>query len=293
MTALVWDQSGQREYETGVDRGVLYIPDATGAYPNGYAWNGLTGITEAPSGAAPTPKFADNIKYLNLLSQEEFGGTISAFMYPDQWAQCDGSAIAQPGVWVAQQTRKPFGLSYRTKVGNDLLALDYGYKIHLVYGALAEPAQKAFNTVNDTPDAIDFQWKFSTTGVAATNLKNTAQLLVDSTMVTPANLAALELILYGSAGVAPRLPLPDEVIALFAGAVTTVTTLAPTYTPATHTLVVPTVTGVQYKNGTTGANVVNGSSIVLTVGQTYVLKAVPLPGYVFSVGSDDDWSTLY
>jgi len=215
MAPLVWDQVGEREYETGVDHGVLYLPDGTGAYDTGVAWNGLTTVTESPSGADATPQYADNIKYLNLVAAEQFGGTIEAFTYPDEFAECDGTAEPKPGVRVGQQTRKPFGLCYRTRKGNDVEGTDFGYKLHLVYGALAAPAEKAYATINDTPEALTFSWTFTTTPVQVTGLKPAASLTIDSTEVAAADLAALEDILYGSALDDPRLPLPDEVLALF------------------------------------------------------------------------------
>jgi len=217
---LVWDQVGERLYETGVDHGVLYIPDATGDYNTGFAWNGLTTVTESPSGAEATPIYADNIKYLNLISAEEFGATIEAFTYPEEFAQCDGSAVPQPGISVGQQARSTFGLSYRTRVGNDLEGADLGYKLHLVYGAVAAPTEKAYATINDSPEAITFSWEISTTPVAVTGLKPTSVITIDSTVVDPTELAALEAILYGAVATEPSLPLPDEVIALFPGGVT-------------------------------------------------------------------------
>lgn len=221
---LTWDKTGEREFETGVDRGVLYIPDNTGAYATGVAWNGLTTVTESPSGAESNKQYADNIPYLNLKSAEEFGATVEAFTYPDEFGQFDGSAQPEPGVYVGQQARKSFGLSYRTLKGNDLEGTDHGYKIHLVYGCDAAPSEKAYATVNDSPEAITFSWELTTTPVAVTGLKPTAQITIDSTKVSEENLAALEAILYGEdgedpePGTEPRLPMPDEVIALFAAA---------------------------------------------------------------------------
>lgn len=218
MTALLWDQVGERLYETGVDRGVLYIP-TSGVYSAGYAWNGLTAVTESPSGAEPTPIYADNIKYLNLISVEEFSGTIEAYTYPDEFGQCDGSISPEVGVTIGQQNRRMFGLSYRTLLGNDVDAHDHGYKLHLVYGAMAAPTDKAYNTVNDTPDAITFSWSFTTTPVAVTGNKPTATLTIDSTKVAALDLAELETILYGAntpTATVARLPLPDEVIEIFA-----------------------------------------------------------------------------
>jgi hypothetical protein len=216
MAPLTWDDVGEKVYETGVDHGVLYLPDGTGVYNTGFAWNGLTTVTESPSGAAPSAQYADNIKYLNLISAEEFGGTIEAFTYPEEFAACDGTALPSPGVAVGQQSRKMFGLSFRTKVGNDVDGMDYGYKLHLVYGALAAPSDKAYATVNDSPAAISFSWDITTTPVPVTDYNPTALIVVDSTVVDPADLASLEALLYGAAAVEAALPMPDAVIALFA-----------------------------------------------------------------------------
>jgi hypothetical protein len=216
-TALVWDATGDRLYETGVDHGVLYIPDETGVYGLGVAWNGLTTVTETPAGAEANAQYADNIKYLNLLSAETFGGTIEAFTYPDEFGQCDGTASPEDGVVIGQQGRHAFGLSYRTRLGNDLEGVDHGYKLHLIYGALAAPSEKAYATINDSPAAISFSWEISTTPVPVTGYKPTSLIVVDSTVVDPTKLAALEAVLYG-ASAAAKLPLPDEVITLLAAA---------------------------------------------------------------------------
>jgi hypothetical protein len=224
MGPLTWDQIGQRYYETGIDKGVLYLPDADGVYVEGYAWNGLTTVTESPSGADASAQYADNIKYLNLVAAEEFGGTIEAFTYPDEFAQCDGTATPEPGVYLGQQGRRVFGLSYRTRRGNDTEGTDHGYKLHLVYGALAAPSEKAYATINDSPEAISFSWDFSTTPVPVTatagdrELKPTALITIDSTKVDAAALVALETALYGTATAAPTLPSPDDVIGMFAAA---------------------------------------------------------------------------
>lgn len=215
MAKIVWDQTGERIYETGVDRAVLY-PATAGAYPTGVAWNGIVGVSQSPSGAEPTPFYADNIKYLNLMSVEEFGATIEAFTYPDEWAECDGSVEAGPGIMVGQQPRKTFGLSYRTLVGNDTENNQYGYKIHLIYGALASPSEKAYATINDTPEAITFSWEVTTTPVEVTDMAPTAILTIDSTKVEAVQLKALEAVLYGDGVDGPRLPLPAEVVTLLA-----------------------------------------------------------------------------
>lgn len=289
MTQITWDSVGERLYETGVDRGVLYIPNG-GVYDTGIGWNGLTKVTEKPSGASPSPLYADNGKYLNLISAEDFSGTIEAFTYPKEFAACDGTGAPAVGIAVGQQSRKSFGFAYRTKVGNDVLAGDYGYKIHLVYGALASPSERAYETVNDSPSALAFSWDFTTTPVNVPNFKPSAILTIDSTKVIAANLLVLENALYGTAGTTPRLPLPTEVIEMFAGSQTIVTTVAPAYASTTGIITIPTVTGVQYRRGDTNANLVGGSTITLAVGQSLTIKAVPQSGaFVFSAASDDDW----
>lgn len=213
MSKIIWDKAGEHYYETGVDRGVLY-PTLNGAYQTGVAWNGLTSVSESPSGAESTAQYADNIKYLNLISAEEFGATVEAFTYPDEFAVCDGSAEPAPGVMIGQQTRRPFGLCYRTLLGNDLQNTDFGYKIHLIYGATAAPSERAYATVNDSPEAITFSWSITTTPVEVPGYKPTASLTIDSTKVSADNLAKLENILYGDDATEPRLPMPKEVIDL-------------------------------------------------------------------------------
>lgn len=210
MPKLTWDASGERLYETGVKQGVLYVMGSTG-YGNGVAWNGLTAITESPSGAESTPLYADDIKYLDLRSTEEFGATIEAYTYPDEFAACDGSASLADGVSIGQQARKMFGLCYRTTVGNDTDGTDHGYKLHLIYGATASPSEKAYETINDSPEAITFSWEITTTPVSVTGFKPTASITIDSTKADPTCLAALEAKLYGGESSEPTLPLPDEV----------------------------------------------------------------------------------
>ena len=213
MAKIEWDKTGERLYETGVKNGVLYVQEG-GVYPKGVAWNGLTAVTESPSGAEATPLYADDIKYLNLLSAEEFGATIEAYTYPDEFAECDGSAALADGVMIGQQARKTFGLCYRTTIGNDTNGNDYGYKLHIIYGALAAPSEKAYATINDSPEAITFSWEVTTTPVNVTGAKPTASITIDSTKADPTKLAALEDILYGKDGEPgnePRLPLPDEI----------------------------------------------------------------------------------
>lgn len=214
MAKLVWDQTGERYYETGVRQGVLYPMQEGGTYTKGVAWNGLTAVTESPSGAEATALYADDIKYLNLLSTEEFGCTIEAYTYPDEFAECDGSASLAAGVNIGQQKRKTFGLCYRTVLGNDVDNNDYAYKLHLVYGCLASPSEKAYSTINDSPDAITFSWEVTTTPVAVTGFKPTACITIDSTKANAEKLTALEAILYGANETEARLPLPDEIATL-------------------------------------------------------------------------------
>lgn len=214
MSKLVWDKTGERLYETGVSKGVLYLFTDAGAYGNGVAWNGLTNFSESPSGAEASPLYADNIKYLNLMSNEEFGGTIEAYTYPDEFMECDGSKSVATGVTIGQQSRRTFGFSYRTEVGNDVTGTDYGYKIHLVYGCLASPSSKDYGTINDSPEAITFSWEITTTPVEVTGFKPTATLVIDSTKVSAEKMTALENVLYGSEETEARLPLPDEIVTL-------------------------------------------------------------------------------
>ena len=220
MAKLVWDKTGDRLYETGVKNGVLYIPTA-GVYSKGVAWNGLTAVTESPSGAEPTALYADDTKYLSLMSTEEFGATIEAYTYPDEFAACDGSAELADGVMIGQQKRSTFGLCYKTTIGNDTDGNDHGYKLHIIYGALAAPSEKAYASINDSPEAITFSWEITTTPVNVTGAKPTASLVIDSTKADPSKLAALEDILYGKDGEPasePRLPLPDEIKSLMTAA---------------------------------------------------------------------------
>ena len=220
MAKLVWDKTGDRLYETGVKNGVLYIPTA-GVYSKGVAWNGLTAVTESPSGAEATALYADDTKYLSLMSAEEFGATIEAYTYPDEFAACDGSAELADGVMIGQQKRSTFGLCYKTTVGNDTEGNDHGYKLHIIYGALAKPSERAYASINDSPEAITFSWEITTTPVNVTGAKPTASLVIDSTKADPSKLAALEDILYGKDGEPasePRLPLPDEIKSLMTAA---------------------------------------------------------------------------
>jgi hypothetical protein len=216
MAVLVWDDAGKRFYETGISKAVLYPIDSNGDYPLGVAWNGLISVSENPSGAEPTPLYADNIKYLTLISAEELALTLEAYTYPDEFALCDGSVAGQTGVLLAQQPRTIFGLSYQTKVGNDVDGDAHGYKIHLVYGCLAAPSEKPYQTVNDSPEAITFSWEVSTTPPTVTGYNPTSLIVIDSRTADPTDLAAFELLLYGDVATDPELPLPDAVLTAFA-----------------------------------------------------------------------------
>lgn len=293
MTALVWDKVGEREFETGCDHGVLYPQDNAGAYPLGVPWNGLTTVTESPSGAEATPQYADNIKYVTLRSAETFGGTIEAFTYPDEFARCDGTAVPSPGVSVGQQRRKTFGFSYRTIVGNDINP-EAGNKLHLVYGATAAPSEKAYATVNDSPEAMALSWEFDTVPVSLTTIdpetglpfKPTALLTIDTTNADPTALATLEDMLYGTAGADAYLPDPDTVLALFVGTITTVETVTPTYDAGTKVITIPAVTGVEYYMN--GELLTAGAQPPIT--EDEVVTAMPADNYRFTETSDTDWT---
>jgi hypothetical protein len=292
MSKLVWDEMGKRLYETGVKMGVLYPWQNSGLYSKGVAWNGLTTVTESPSGAEASPQYADDIKYLNLISAEEFGATIEAFTYPDEFAVCDGSLEIETGVIIGQQSRKSFGLSYRTTLGNDVDGTDHGYKLHLIYGALAAPSEKGYATINDSPEAITFSWEVTTTPVAVTGFKPTASLVIDSTKVDSAKLAALELILYGNTGVDARLPLPDEIASIFAAAAPTALTV--TVDPADEE------TGVLVSDNVvlTFNNKISEESIIVTssVGALIpVVKTWDITGKILTINPTGDFSaaTMY
>lgn len=284
MAKITWDNVGERVFETGVDHGVLYLPNSQGAYVNGVAWNGLTGVTESPSGAEASAQYADNIKYLNLYSAEEFAATVEAFTWPKEFSRFDGSSEPTPGVHVGQQTRKPFGLSYRTIKGNDLEGNDYGYKLHLVYGCQASPSEKAYATVNDSPEAITFSWSLTTTPVPVPGHKPSATITIDSTTVDPARLASLEQILYGDTGVDPALPLPATVITLMENAATVVVPLQPAFDAMENEITIPTVTGVAYFID--DLEVPPG---VIVIETDTIVVARPEDGYVFASNVDDDW----
>ena len=218
MSKLVWDQTGEREYETGVKNGVLYVQGEGGTYPKGVAWNGLISVTESPSGAEEQALYADDIKYAAPRSREEFGATIEAYTYPEAFEKCDGSAQLAPGVTIGQQNRTPFGLAYKTTIGNDTENNNYGYKLHLIYGATAAPSEKAYQTINDSPEAITFSWELTTTPVSVNGYEPTAILTIDSTKTDPTKLATLEGILFGSEETEARLPLPNEIATIMARA---------------------------------------------------------------------------
>jgi len=294
MAELSWDAVGELLYETGVDHGVLYLPNEDGEYDEAHVWNGLVTVTETPSGAEANAQFADNIKYLNLLSAEEFGATIEAFTYPEAFNECDGIGSPVAGVLVGQQGRRAFGLCYRTKVGNDLEGTDHGYKLHLVYGALASPSEKAFGTINDSPEAITFSWEVATTPVpAGDDFSPTSLIIIDSTTADPTDLAALEDILFGTVGDDARLPLPEEVFTLFTTGLTDVDlgtpANQPTYNSGTHVVTLPSVTGVQWKIN--GVNKSPGAQPALTVGQTAEVTAHEQSGY--NIEGNDNWTFDY
>lgn len=227
MARITWDATGERLFETGVKNAVLYVIDSEGKYSQACAWNGITSVSESPEGAEATPLYADDIKYLNLFSAEEFKATLEAYMYPKMFEQCDGSAEIAKGVTVGQQARKIFGLCYRTTIGNDVDGNDHGYKLHLIYGCMASPSEKGYQTINDSPEAITFSWEINTTPVNVTGKKPTATLIVDSTETDPDKLAALEDLLYGSSSKEAYLPLPDEIAELFASSTRATTTSTP------------------------------------------------------------------
>jgi hypothetical protein len=287
VSKLAWDNVGQRLYETGVSKGVLYLPDTVGAYTTGFAWNGLTKVTEKPTGAAATAQYADNSIYLNLVSTERFDADIEAFTYPDAFSACDGSAEPEPGVMVNQQPRKSFGLAYRTELGNDLVNTEYGYKLHLVYNALAAPSQRDYATINDNPAAVALVWSLTTTPIAVPGYKNASTLTIDASRVDHTALLALEDFLYGTAGTDPSLPTPAAVLALFSGTITTVTPTGPTYTAGTHTVNIPVITGVTYYINDLPVT----GGVVIAVDT--VVTAQPNVGYKFSAASVDEWLMPY
>lgn len=294
MTALVWDELAERFFETGTDRGVLYIP-TNGEYTEGVAWNGLTGVTESPSGAEPTKQYADNIAYVTLMSREEFAATIEAFTCPDEFWQFDGVATTSGGLQIGQQKRGDFGFSFRTKKGN-AVDEDAGYILHLVYGAKASPSEKAYKTINDSPEPVTFSWALTTTPVPVTGMRPTAIIKIDSTdpRVDPAKLAQLEAILYGDnvgegGGNDPRLPLPDEVSELLETGVNLVTPVAPTYNAGTDIITIPATAGVIYS--VNGVDVPAGDYGPITVNT--VVKARPAATYSFTGTFVTEWLIVF
>jgi hypothetical protein len=289
MTALTWDDSGKRVFETGVDHGVLYLLNTeSGLYDSGYAWNGLTTVTESPAGASANPQYADNTLYLNLLSAETFSGQIDAFTYPDEFGACDGSATPAAGVKVGQQPRATFGLCYRTKVGDDVDS-NRGYKLHLVYGLLAEPSSKAYASVNASPAAVAFSWKIDSTPVNVSGDSPTSVITIDSTLADATALAALEVLLYGTTGVDPALPMPDDVIALFTETINAIT-LTPATFDGAHTITIPTQTGVTYYVDDVEQA---AGTVVLTAGQSKVVSARANATYVFNTPVVTEWLFTY
>jgi hypothetical protein len=288
MAQLKWDEVGTRNFETGVDHGVLYLPDQHGNYVTGVAWSGLTSVSEAPSGAEPSAQYADNMKYLNLFSAEELGLTIECFTFPDEFQRFDGLGVPVAGVTVGQQSRPMFGFCYRTLVGNDVDGNDAGYKLHLVYGCQASPSEKAYATVNDSPEAMTFSYAITTTPVAVSGMKPTSMLTIDSTKVNPDDLAALEQILYGDTGVDPAMPLPNTVIAMFEEGVTLATPAEPAFNAGTNTITIPTTTGVDYR---VEGEIVPAGALVIEANT--IVTATPKPGFVFVADVDDDWLYVY
>lgn len=289
MTKILWDQTGEKKFETGVDHGVLFLRDETGAYTDGVAWNGLTTVTQSPSGAESNKHYADNQVYLNLVSNEEYSATIEAFTYPDEWEQCDGSVEVVPGVTVGQQDRAVFGFSWRSLIGNDTQGTRHGFKIHLVWGGQAAPSERAHETINENVEPMPFSWEVSTTPVAFVdeaneNLRPTAHIAVDSTKISAAKLKELTDILYGTEGQDPRLPSPDEVIAIIGNTTTSVSPTTPNYDQSTKVLTIPTKAGVDYYIA--GAKVPAGTR---TLTQDTGVTAKPAPGYKFPNNADDYW----
>lgn len=283
--SLAWDETSKRFYETGSKRAVLYKQDNTGAYGTGVAWSGLTGVDESPSGADATDLWADDIKYLTLRSAEQFGFTIKAYTYPDEFGECDGTAEPASGVIVYQQSRRAFGFSYTSTLGNDVQNNDYGYKIHLIYGATASPSSRSLSSINDSPEAVEFSWECSTTPVNVTGYKATAEIVIDSTKVPSAKLAQLEAILYGDGTTSPRLPLPDEIISIFSGEVTDATPSG--ITIGSSTLTPEFATTVRAYTTTT----TNTKDAVTVTGGTGVTIAIKANGTTIDSGDEVTWET--
>lgn len=290
MVALAWDKVGEKIFEAGVEKGVLYKQDAQGVYNTGFAWNGLVSVNESPSGAEANKQYANNKVYANITSAEEFSGSLEAFTYPLAFAECDGYAELTPGVTIGQQRRVPFGLAYKTKIGNDLAELDLGYKLHLIYGAKAAPSERNYTTVNESPEAMTMSWELSTEPVEVAGKRPTASLVIDSTKVSAAKLLDLENILYGTAGTEPRLPLPAEVATIIATALTvTVQPTVPSYNATTDQITIPTVTGIEYFiDGIKRAN----ASLVTITKNTLVI-AQPAAGFKFPDPVDNEFLIVF
>lgn len=290
MTALTWDAAVDRRWEAGVSKGVLYIPNGSGVYDTGVAWNGLTSVTDSPTGAEVTKTYADNIIYGTLTSVEEYEGSIGAYTYPPEFYPCLGFYVPQAGVMVGQQGRATFGYCYRTEIG-DGVTPNRGYKLHLVYGAQATPSEEEHGTINDSPEMLEFSWDVTTTPVPVTGRKPTSKLVIDSTEVDSAKLADLENFLYGTVGTDPMLPTPDAVLAIFAaGLTTTAAVTAPTYNSTTDIVTIPTITGVIYYTDADG-DLPAGSYGPITA--NVLIKARPAVGYKFPVPSDNDWLIVF
>ena len=284
MVALAWDKIGEKTFEAGVEKGVLYKQNAQGVYSTGFAWNGLVSVNESPSGAEANKQYANNKVYANITSAEEFSASLEAFTYPAAFAECDGYADLTEGVSIGQQRRVPFGLAYKTKLGNDISELDLGYKLHLIYGAKAAPSERAYTTINESPEAMTMSWELTTEPVEVAGKRPTATLVIDSTKVSAAKLADLENILYGTAGTDPRLPLPAEVASVIGSTLTvTAQPAAPTYNAATDTITFPVITGVDYYVG----GIKRTAPLVIT--SDTVVTAQPAAGYKFPAVHDDDW----
>ena len=281
---LAWDKTGERRYETGVSKGVLYVQSNVGTYPTGIAWNGLTAVTESPSGAESNKQYADNHVYVNLLSAEEFGCTIEAFTYPDEFEQCDGTAEVVPGVKIGQQSRKPFGFSYETLIGTDTEGTDAGKKIHIVWNALAAPSEKAYATVNDSPEAMTLSWEISTTPTAIAGYKPVATMTIDSTKISAGKLKKIEDALYGTDVEVAHLPLPDEIVALLSGD-DEITPQAPTQSG--NTLTIPSQPGVIYS--------IDGTPVTgtYTLTENETVTATADDGYTFPGGATTSWPFTY
>lgn len=284
---LTWDNLGQRTYETGTSKGVLYLLDDEGDYTTAAAWSGLTKVTEKPTGAATTRVYADNINYLTLVSVEMWEGTIEALTYPDAWMVCDGSASPEAGVNIGQQPRESFGFCWRTEIGNDQTpAVASGdYKLHLAYNCLAAPSERDYETINDTPDAIPFSWSITSTAVPIAGYSATSTVTIDSTKVDAAALLALETLLYGTDGAGASLPSPASVVALFAGTATSATPTAPTMT--SDVITIPVVTGVNYY--------IDGALVTgtVTITTNKVVTALPKPGYFFPDEVQTEWEFVH